>query len=106
MSIIITNITPVAGNKKDNLYSLKINREERCRFKHYRTDRGLARCLRAAADAVDAMRIEERDTKDKHMTKEEFLALSPMDQAEYREYRNTLLQKEDIRLPYFLLEDI
>jgi len=106
MSIIITNITPIAGNEKDNLYSLKINREEICKFKHYRTDTGLARCLRAAADAVDSVRIEERDTKSEHITKEVFEALSSMKQAEYREYRDHLLQKAGIEVPYFLLEDI
>ena len=54
MALWIHNITPDdRPDSAPNLYVVKINREELCRFEHVRAA-GAAECFRAAADALDA----------------------------------------------------
>jgi hypothetical protein len=52
MSIIITNNGDVKTPDGIHEYTLRINRDYVCSFKHLR-ERGLSACLRAAADAND-----------------------------------------------------
>lgn len=60
--IIIINVSP--RNTPDHIeheYELRINYKLICKFKHVRTEMGLAQCLQDAADAVNKMR-EENET--------------------------------------------
>lgn len=52
MSVIITNITEHPKTYGEHSYVLKINEREVARFTHIR-ERGLAECLRKAADAAE-----------------------------------------------------
>lgn len=54
MSVIITNVSSHDGSDLVSEYIVRINRGPVLgRFKHWRHE-GLAKCLRLAADAVDA----------------------------------------------------
>lgn len=58
--ISITNISPVGTPKFCiNHYVLKFNNKIICAFENKRTVNGLARCLRDAADAVEAKEDKE-----------------------------------------------
>ena len=58
MPVIIENISPRdRPNSQPHDYRLRINAKLITNFRHVR-DRGLAECLRAAADAVDALLSE------------------------------------------------
>jgi hypothetical protein len=52
MSIVITNTGTVKTKDGIHEYILKINNDRICAFTHHR-ERGLAACLREAADTVD-----------------------------------------------------
>jgi len=66
MPVIIENISPHdRPDSQPHDYRLRINAKLITNFQHVR-DRGLAECLRAAADAVDAGRqaLNQKDKRD------------------------------------------
>lgn len=61
--ITITNVSPDdCYSNKDNPYELRINGNLICSFTHTREFRGLAVCLRDAADAVEAQQDADQLT--------------------------------------------
>lgn len=60
MSVIITNVSKHSDAEGVNQYIIRINLHPPiAHFEHVRSE-GLAKCLRRAADAVDAVRAAER----------------------------------------------
>lgn len=59
MAIIIHRLSEKPQNGKDK-YCVRVNKELITTFSHQRSRQGLAQCLRDAADAVDAQRLDDQ----------------------------------------------